>query len=87
VLFNRSAGDLIEVQGTPRDMAISVPPYVTDFQFPLKLPPGKTVTLQLKTDSFLPAAGMQADDVRMKAIANQPGTAALFAPRIVPPRY
>ncbi|HEY1946965.1 MAG TPA: hypothetical protein VGG97_08170 [Bryobacteraceae bacterium] len=47
---------LIEVQGPPRDVAISVPPYVTDFQFPLKLPPGKTVTLQLKTGSFLPGA-------------------------------
>jgi hypothetical protein len=68
-------------------MAISVPPYVTDFQFPVKLPPHKTVTLQLKTDSFLPGAGMQANDMRMKTIANQPGTAVLFEQRIIPSRY
>jgi hypothetical protein len=78
---------LIEVQGTPRDMAISVPPYVTDFQFPVKLPAGQTVTLHCKTDSFLPGAHMQVDDVRIKTIASQPSTSALFAQRVVPSRY
>jgi hypothetical protein len=68
-------------------MSISVPPYVTDFQFPVKLPVGKTVTLQLKTDSFLPGASMQADDVSMKALPTQPSTTALFVQRIVPSRY
>jgi hypothetical protein len=78
---------LIAVQGTPRNMAISVPPYLTEFQFPVKLPAGKTVTLHFQTDSFLPGASIQAEDVRMKTLSKQPATAALFAQRIIPSRY
>jgi hypothetical protein len=78
---------LVEVEGTPRDMAISVPPYVTEFQFPVKVPVGKTLTLHFKTDSFLPGASVHANDVSVKPLAAQAATDALFARRIVPSRY
>jgi len=78
---------LVTVHGTPRNLAISVPPYVNEFQFPVKLPVGQTVTLNFEVESFLPNASMRVDDIRMKPIASQPSTAVLFAQRIVPSRY
>jgi hypothetical protein len=78
---------LVEVQGTPRDMAISLPPYLTEFQFPVKVPVGTTVTLHFKTDSFLPGTSLHADEVGVKPLAWQPATDVLFAQRIVPSRY
>jgi hypothetical protein len=79
---------LVAVDGSPRNLTVSLPPYLTEFQFPVKLLAGQPVSLHFKTESFLPNAAMEVQEVRVKTIENeQPALDALFAQRILPSRY
>jgi hypothetical protein len=78
---------IASVEGTPRDNAISFPPDLTEFQFPVKVPPGKSVTLRFRTDSLIPHAALQVERVDWKLLPTQPGLSQMFTQRIVPSRY
>jgi hypothetical protein len=78
---------IANVEGTPRDNAISFPPDLTEFQFPVKLAAGKPVTLRFQTESLLPHAALHIEKVDWKPLTSQPGLSQMFAQRVVPSRY
>ena len=78
---------IAEVEGTPRNNAISFPPDLTVFQFPVKLPAGKPVTLHFRTDSLLPNVSFHVQKVEWKTLNSQAGLSRMFADRVVPSQY
>jgi hypothetical protein len=78
---------LATVEGTARNNAISFPPDLTEFQFPVKLQAGKAVTLRFRTDTLLPHAAMHVKEVDWKLLPPQPGLSQMFAQRIIPSRW
>jgi hypothetical protein len=78
---------IANVEGTPRDNAISFPPDLTEFQFPVKLAAGKPVTLRFQSDSLLPHVALHIEKVDWKPLTSQPGLSQMFAQRRVPSRY
>ena len=78
---------LATVEGSPRNNAISFSPDLTEFQFPVKLPAGRPVTLRFETDSLLPHVAFNVEEVEWKALPSQPGVSQMFAARVTPSRY
>lgn len=70
------------IEGTPRHLAISFPPYRSEFQFPVQLRSGKPVTLRFQTTSLLPGVAFQPEQVQLKVLDWQPSQKAIFAPGI-----
>ena len=71
---------LVNVEGSPRHVIISFPPYLSEFEFPVQVPAGKRVTLRFETRSFLPHADFTPQQVEWKLLPSQPSNAAVFAP-------
>jgi hypothetical protein len=78
---------LAEPQGTPRNVAISFPPYRSEFQFPVKMVAGTPVALRFKVDTFFPNVRFRVNVVEVKNLEDEPGTSTLFTARVIPSRY
>ncbi len=78
---------LAAVEGTPRHMPISFPPYCSSFQFPVKLAGSAPVTIHFHTESFLPGAQLHVESAEMRVLPRNPASAVLFAARRIPSRY
>jgi len=70
---------LATIQGTPRDLAVSLPPYLSEFEFPIQLPLGHQVELHFAVASLLPDVGLRIDAVQVKVLDWQPSDASVFA--------
>jgi hypothetical protein len=53
-LFGKTPRYVAAIEGSPRNLTISFPPYLSEFQFPVQLQSGKALTLRFRTDSLLP---------------------------------
>jgi hypothetical protein len=78
---------VVYIDGTPRQMPVTLPPYMNVFEFPVKAPAGQTVSLRFQTDSFLPNADLRIDAVSTKLLPDSPGARQMFEPRRLPSLY
>jgi hypothetical protein len=67
------------IEGSPRELAISFPPYLSEFRFPVQLPAGKPVTLRFRTDSLVPGATFVPEQVQIKILDWQESQRTIFA--------
>ena len=78
---------LARLDGSPRQMSISFPPYRSSFEFPVVRTGSHPVKIDFHTDSFLPGARFEVQSVGMRELPFSRSEAVLFAPRHVPSRY
>jgi hypothetical protein len=70
---------LVLIEGSPRELVVSVPPYSSEFRFPVQLPAGKPVTLRFRTDSLVPGATFVPEQVQIKILDWEPSQRTIFA--------
>jgi len=70
---------LATIQGTPRNLAVSLPPYLSEFEFPIQLPAGHQVKLHFAVASLLPDVELRIHAVQVKVLDWQPSDASVFA--------
>ena len=70
---------LANLEGTPRNLAVSLPPYATQFQFPVQLPAGHPVKIHFTVASLLPAVEFHTEKVEVKTMAWEPSQKQIFA--------
>ena len=78
-LLGKTPRYLANIEGSPRHLAISFPPYATQFEFPVQLPARGAVKISFSTASLLPGAAIRPEDVRVKTLPWDPEQKQIFA--------
>jgi hypothetical protein len=78
-LLGQTPRYLANLEGTPRNLAVSFPPYATEFQFPVQLPAGHPVKVRFSVASLLPAVQFNIEEVEFKTMAWEPSQKQIFA--------
>jgi hypothetical protein len=78
-LLGRTPRYLATIEGSPRNLPISFPPYRSEFQFPVQLESGKALTLRFRTDSLLPGAAFEPYEAQVKILAWQSSQWTVYA--------
>ncbi|MGA3097676.1 MAG: hypothetical protein ABSF25_14585 [Bryobacteraceae bacterium] len=67
-LLGKTPRYLAAIEGSPRSLSVSFPPYQPEFQFPVQIQSGRTLTLRFRTDSLLPGAALDLDEAQVKIL-------------------
>ena len=59
---------LATIEGSPRQLAISFPPYQSEFDFPVQLPRDRPVRIRFNSISLFPNISFQIKEVRAKVL-------------------
>ena len=78
-LLGKTPRYLAVIEGSPRNLPVSFPPYESEFQFPVQLQSGKPVTLRFRTDSLLPGAAFEPYEVQVKILEWQSSQSTVYA--------
>jgi hypothetical protein len=78
-LLGKTPRYLATIEGSPRNLAISFPPYLSEFDFPVQLQPGHALSLQFTTASLLPGVVFRVREVQAKVLKPDPAQSAIFA--------
>ena len=78
-LFGKTPRYLAVIEGSPRHLPVSFPPYQSEFEFPVQLQSGKPVTIRFRTDSLLPGAAIEPSEVQVKVLDWQPSQWTVYA--------
>jgi hypothetical protein len=77
-LLGKTPRYLATIEGTPRRLPISFPPYESQFLFPVQMRAGQQVILHFSTATILPGASFQADAVQLKVLEWQSSQKAIY---------
>lgn len=70
---------LASIDGSPRSLAISFPPYLSEFEFPVQLQEGHALRLRFTSASLLPGVAFRIREVQAKVLEPDPAQSAIFA--------
>jgi hypothetical protein len=77
-LVGKTPRYLATIEGSPRRLPVSFPPYLSEFEFPVQLPPGHAVRLRFTTVSVLPGVLFRIDEVQTKVLDLDASQRAVF---------
>ena len=78
-LLGKTPRYLALIEGSPRKLPVSFPPYESEFQFPVQLQSGRPLTLRFRTDSLLPGARFEVHEVQVKILDWQSSQWTVYA--------
>lgn len=78
-LLGKTPRYLADIGGSPRQLPVSFPPYLSEFDFPVSLPAGRPVRIRFSTVSLLPGTVFRVDKVGIRILDRDPSQQAVFA--------
>jgi len=77
-LLGKTPRYLASIEGSPRYLGISFPPYLSDYRFPVQLQSDKPVTLRFRTESLLSGVAFELDRVEINILPWQSSQRAIY---------
>jgi hypothetical protein len=78
-LIGQTPRYLASINGTPRNLTVSFPPYQSEFQFPVQLKSGRPATIQFSVATLLPGVKFHVESVDVKTPDWGPAQEQIFA--------